>query len=208
MMEYGIRPYHPSDLCSLYDICARTADCGDDATSSHEDPQVLGHYYAGPYAVFEPDLCFILTRDGEPCGYVLGTRDSESFGKRCEAEWFPVLRERYRLPPGDDRSPGAEMKRAIHRGILPNPDVAGYPAHLHIDLLPHAIGKGHGRALMERFLGRLGELGVLAVHLGVAKLNRRAIEYYEHMGFATLREYDWGSFMVMSLGDRFRSRDA
>jgi ribosomal protein S18 acetylase RimI-like enzyme len=201
-MEYGIRPFHPSDLCSLYDICARTADCGEDARPFHEDPQVIGHYYAGPYAVFEPDLCFILAQGDEPCGYVLGTRDTEAFGARCEAEWFPVLRARYRLPPPDDKSPGAEMKRAIHKGIRLDSDVAAYPAHLHIDLLPGAIGHGNGRRLMERFLDRLRELEVPAVHLGVARKNERAIAYYKHMGFSTLREYDWGLFMGLALAGR------
>ncbi len=199
-MEFLIRPFHPSDICSVYDICARTADCGNDASGSYEDPQIIGHYYAGPYAVLEPDLCFILTCDGEPCGYVLGTRDSEGFAKRCEEEWFPILRERYPLPFPDDESPGAEMKRAIHRGIHPSGDVIGYPAHLHIDLLPHATGRGNGRRLMERFLGRLRELGVPAVHLGVARKNERAIAYYRHMGFVVLREYDWGFFMGMKPG--------
>jgi ribosomal protein S18 acetylase RimI-like enzyme len=199
MMEFRIRAFHPSDLCSLYDICARTADCGEDASGSHEDPRILGHYYAGPYAIFEPDLCFVLTRDGEPCGYVLGTRDSAAFGRRCEEEWFPVLRERYALPPPEDASPGAVMKRAVHKGIQPNDEVADYPAHLHIDLLPFAVGLGHGRALMERFLGRLRELDVPAVHLGVAGKNERAIAYYRHLGFSVLREHDWGFFMGKDL---------
>jgi GNAT superfamily N-acetyltransferase len=207
MMEYLIRPFHPSDLCSVYDICARTADCGDDASHFHEDPQIIGHYFAGPYAVLEPELCFILTRDGVPCGYVLGTRDSKGFGMRCEEEWFPVLRERYPLPPPEDQSPGAGMKRAIHQGIHPSADVIDYPAHLHIDLLPIAIGQGNGRALMGRFLGKLRELGVPAVHLGVARKNERAIAYYRHMGFAVLKEYDWGSFMVLGLKDGGEGRD-
>jgi ribosomal protein S18 acetylase RimI-like enzyme len=198
-MEYRIRPYHPSDLCNVYDICARTADCGNDASGSHEDPLILGHYFAGPYAVLEPELCFILTKGGEPCGYVLGARDSTAFGQRCEEEWFPVLRDRYPLPPLEDESPFAGMKRAIHQGIHPSPDVLDYPAHLHIDLLPCAVGAGNGRRLMERFLAELRELAAPAVHLGVAGKNERAIAFYKHMGFATLRGYDWGLFMGLRL---------
>jgi ribosomal protein S18 acetylase RimI-like enzyme len=206
-MEYRIRPFHPSDLCSIYDICARTADCGDDASGSHEDPQILGHYYAAPYAVLEPELCFVLTRDGAPCGYVLGARDSKAFGVRCEEEWFPVLRDRYPQPPPEDKSPYAEMKRSIHQGIHPSADVVDYPAHLHIDLLPYAIGKGNGRRLMETFLDKLRELDVQALHLGVARKNERAIAYYEHMGFLTLREYDWGFFMGLRLQGRGEGKD-
>src|SRR5512145_1630464 len=97
-MNFKIRQYHPSDLCSVYHICVQTADSGADASHLYPDPELIGHYYAGPYAVLEPDLCFILTNEGVPCGYVLGTRDSDVFAQRCEAEWFPILRERYPLP--------------------------------------------------------------------------------------------------------------
>jgi ribosomal protein S18 acetylase RimI-like enzyme len=199
-MDFRIRPYHPSDLPSVYEICLRTGNHGEDATSSYAHRQLLGHYYAGPYAVLEPDLCFILTADGEPCGYVLGTRDSTAFWSRCEAEWFPALRERYPLPPPEDKSPDAEMKRAIHRGIEPGYYALEYPAHLHIDLLPQAVGGGNGRRMMETFLDRLRELDVPAVHLGVSRKNERAVGYYEHMGFERLREYDWGYAMGLRLG--------
>jgi ribosomal protein S18 acetylase RimI-like enzyme len=199
-MEFDIRPYHPSDLCSVYRICVKTADCGADASRDYEDPEIIAHFFAGPYAVFEPDLCFILTRSGAPCGYVLGTRDSEEFGRRCEKEWFPVLRERYPLPAPADVSPNAALIRSIHEGYRLHPDVIAYPAHLHIDLLPFAVGRGNGRRLMERFLYRLRELNVPAVHLGVAGKNKRAIAFYTRMGFHVVSEQPWGLFMGMILG--------
>ncbi len=198
-MEFKIRQYHPSDLCSVYRICLQTGDCGADATHLHTDPELFGHYYAGPYAVLEPDLCFVLTCEGVPCGYVLGTRDSERFGRRCEQEWFPVLRERYPLPAPEDDSPNAGMIRAIHRGYGVDPDVAAYPAHLHIDLLPTAVGKGNGRKMMDRFLCHLHTLGIPAVHLGVAKKNERAVAFYKHLGFHIITEREWGFFMGMAL---------
>lgn len=199
-MEYAIRPFHASDFPAIYRICALTADCGADASADHEDPEVIGHYYAGPYAAFEPDLCFILVRSGVPCGYVLGTRDTREFARRCEESWFPVLRERYALPPPDDRSPGAGMLRLIHQGISMPEEADGYPAHLHIDLLPSALGRGWGRKLMERFLGRLRELGIAGVHLGVSGKNERAIGFYKAMGFGVIAEKDWGCFMGIKPG--------
>jgi ribosomal protein S18 acetylase RimI-like enzyme len=198
-MEFKIRPYHPCDLSRLYDICVQTGDCGRDITAEYPDPDLFGHYYAAPYAVLEPDLCFVLTGDGVPCGYVLGARDSEEFGRRLEQEWLPVLREHYPLPAAEDDSPAANMTRAIHRGYLANPEMAGYPAHLHIDLLPYAQGLGLGRGLMERFLCRLGELDVPAVHLGVAGKNERAIAFYKRMGFKILGEQAWGFYMGLIL---------
>jgi ribosomal protein S18 acetylase RimI-like enzyme len=199
MTEFAIRPYHPSDLPAIYHICVRTADCGEDGSAGHEDPEILAHYFAGPYAVLEPDLCFILTTGGQACGYVLGTRDSDVFYRRCEAEWFPVLRERYPLPPQDDASPGAWIKRSVHEGIAPDPDAEGFPAHLHIDLLPQAVGQGNGRKLMDRFMDKLRELSVPGVHLGVARKNERAIAFYMKTGFRVLVEHDWGFLMGREL---------
>jgi hypothetical protein len=43
-----------------------------------------------------------------------------------------------------------------------------HPAHVHIDLLPHARGKGHGRALMRLQLGQLARRGAVGVHLNMA----------------------------------------
>jgi ribosomal protein S18 acetylase RimI-like enzyme len=194
-MEFKIRPYHPSDLSRLYDICVQTGDGGRDVTNEHPDPDVFGHFYAAPYAVLEPDLCFVLTSNGVPCGYILGTRDSEEFSRRLEQEWFPVLRERYPLPAAEDDSPAALMIRAIHRGYQPVPEVADYPAHLHIDLLPHAQGQGNGRRMMDSLLYRLRELRVTAIHLGVGKNNTRAAQFYSAMGFHVIMEYDWGYMM-------------
>ncbi len=40
-MEFKIRPYHPSDLSRLYDICVQTGGCGRDVTSDYPDPTCL-----------------------------------------------------------------------------------------------------------------------------------------------------------------------
>ena len=168
-MECNIRPYHPSDLPSVYRICVQTVDSGADGSHHYAEPELVGHYFAGPYAVrarpvFEPQLR--ARRAG-----VAAICESEKIGRRCEAEWFPILRERYPLP-APEHLPSAGMIRTIHAGYHSHPDVAAYPAHLHIDLLPHAVGQGNGRRMMERFLCHLRELRVPAVHLGVGKDKR------------------------------------
>ena len=194
-MTFSIRPYHASDLCALYRICLLTGDGGSDAAPLYRDGELLGHYYVAPYAVFEPDVCFTLTQDGVPCGYMLGARDSAAFSARCERDWFPTLRERYSLPPAEDASADAGMIRAIHRGYHPHPEAAAYPAHLHIDLLPIAQGQGWGRKLMETFLDRLRALSVPAVHLGVSARNTRAIAFYERIGFHLIQAYPgWSAY--------------
>ncbi|MBU1680822.1 MAG: GNAT family N-acetyltransferase, partial [Bacteroidetes bacterium] len=65
---YEIRNYHPSDLTALYRICLKTGNSGKDATDLHSDPEIIGHFYAAPYAVFEPELSFIAAIDNAPYG--------------------------------------------------------------------------------------------------------------------------------------------
>lgn len=182
-MSFEIRPYHPSDLYMLYRICLLTGDAGNDASAMYRDPELLGHMFAAPYAIYEPELTFVLTRNGAPVGYCLGARDSAAFAARCQHDWFPALRARYPLPAADDTSPDARRIRDLHEGNDAEPELSAYPAHLHIDILPEGQGQGWGRKLIETLTGRMRELGVSAVHLGVAPTNHRAIAFYEAVGF-------------------------
>lgn len=63
------------------------------------------------------------------------------------------------------------------------PEVAAYPAHLHIDLLPAWQGRGHGRALMHTLLRALQDKGVPAVHLSMVTANTPARAFYDRLGF-------------------------
>ena len=198
-MNFAIRSYHPSDLPALYRICLVTVFGGAEAIAQYTDPDLLGHFYAAPYAVLEPELCFVLTSDGAPCGYVLGTRDTASFRQACELEWLRVLRQRYPLPPETDMSRDAAMIRLIHAGQPSGVAFPDHPAHLHIDLLPHAQGGGWGRKLMTHFLGALRSSGVRGVHLGVGARNVGAVKFYERLGFHLLYEGDGTLWYGMTL---------
>jgi len=198
-MSYAIRHVHPSDLSALYRICLLTGDSGNDASHLFSDPDLLGHFYVAPYAFIEPELCFVLTCSGVPCGYIIGTQNSENFHQQCETKWFPLLRERYTLPDTEDNSLEQRLVRLIHQGHKPNDDLKAYPAHLHIDLLPEAQGKGMGRKLIEVFNNKLAELKVPAVHLQVGKKNTGAVKFYERIGFQRIKDYEHAIAFGMKL---------
>lgn len=181
----SIRPAHPGDLPALYRVCHATGINGHDASVHVHDPDLIAHIYAGPYAVLEPNLVLVATVDQRVAGYVLGTADTIDFHRRTEADWFPALRERYRLPAPEDTSHNAEFLRALHRGHPPPAgiDLHRYPAHLHIDLLPVAQGHGLGRRLIEQWFALLRERRIPGAHLYVSSANPRAIAFYEHLGF-------------------------
>lgn len=207
MPTFAIRPYHPTDLTALYRICLHTGDSGEDATHLYKDHDLLGHYYAAPYAVLEPDLSFILTRNGAPVGYVLGVRNTATFGQRCESDWFPPLRATYAVPDPEDKSRDANMIRAIHRGHERQNLHPGYPAHLHIDILPAGQGHGWGRRLIGTLIDQMRSLAIPGVHLGVGARNTRAIGFYEHVGFQRIREAEWGLILGMRLQDQIQPPD-
>lgn len=198
-MQFKIRPYHPADLVSYYSICLKTGDSGKDATELYKNPDLIGHFYAAPYAFLEPEVCFTLTCDESPCGYIIGTKNSVEFSKRCDAEWFPVLRKRYTIPNEDDESLDAKIIRLIHKGQIVKDEVKDYPAHLHIDLLPIAQGQGLGRKIINTFTDRLKELNVPSLHLEVGKRNEGAVAFYERVGFHRIAEYEFSIAFGMHL---------
>ena len=208
-----IRRASPEDESALYDLSLRTGDEGRDATDIYTDPRLIGHVYVGPYLALEPDLAFVLD-DGQPAGYVLGARDTVDFDRRCERQWWPPLRERYPDPPTDRPwTPNERLQHMIHHPPrLDRVLLAEYPAHLHINLLPRAQGAGHGRRLITRLLAELRATDAAGVHLVTGARNRRAIGFYDRIGFRTLQTNLGAVVMAMRLntsggfgsGDSFR----
>jgi ribosomal protein S18 acetylase RimI-like enzyme len=183
-----IRDYTATDRPHLHDICLRTGDLGRDATATASHPQLLGDYYAVPYAEFDPKLCLILADDAGPCGYILGTANSQAFSEWFNRHWLPVMRVRYRNVKA---APGAmdAWLLALIRHDQTVPDCAqAYPAHLHIDILPRAQGGGWGRRLFGAWTERAARRGATGVHLGVAKENTNAVRFYERLGMQRLAD--------------------
>jgi ribosomal protein S18 acetylase RimI-like enzyme len=185
-----LRPYQASDLESLYEICLKTGDSGKDASSLYHDPKLLGHYYAAPYGVIEAESCFMLEDALGVCGYIVGTPDSKWLEERLEKYWFPALRQQYAFPDPQNTARDQAIIDLIFTGYRVDPTLLEqYPAHLHIDLLPRAQGKGWGRRLMRTFWWYLQELEVPGLHLGVSAKNLEGIAFYRKLGFELLQDH-------------------
>ncbi len=205
-VEARVRRYQPADLDALYDVCLRTGDSGADATDDYRDGKLLGHLYAAPYGVLEPERAFVLEDEQGVSGYIVGALDTLLFHRRVREAWLPALRQRYPEPQGV-RESWSPDERLIARFFHPDsafpmslpPELNRHPSHLHIDLLPRAQGQGYGGRLMEVFLAELRRQGAPGVHLGVDVDNARAIAFYRRLGFHdAFREHD-GRAVVMTL---------
>ncbi|MFH8463073.1 GNAT family N-acetyltransferase [Streptomyces sp. NPDC017991] len=181
----SIRSYRPADRAAVADICVRTALDGGDSRERYPDEELMPSIFATPYCHLEPELAFVLDDgSGRAVGYVIGTADTEQFVKTFRASWIPQVAGRYPQPTAKPRTPDEEMIALLHtpeRMILP--DLAAYPAHLHIDLLPDWQRRGFGRGLMRTFLAALHDRGAPAVHLGMVTANVAARAFYDRLGF-------------------------
>ncbi|MER5622870.1 GNAT family N-acetyltransferase [Streptosporangium sp. NPDC002544] len=188
-----VRPYHPDDRAALYDICVRTAHEGGDSRHIYPDLDLMPSIFAAPYVFLEPDLAFVLDDGDRAVGYVLGTADTVAFAGAFRASWLPLMRERFPALDGPPASPSEVMIDLMYRPErMVVPELTGYPAHLHIDLLPDHQGRGHGRALMHTFLDALHGKGVPAVHLGMVSVNTSARAFYDRLGFHEIPVADSG----------------
>ncbi|MFE9773233.1 GNAT family N-acetyltransferase [Streptomyces sp. NPDC005931] len=181
----AVRRYRPEDRPALDDICVRTAYNGGDSRPHYADPCVFPATFAAPYVHLEPELAFVLDDGrGRAVGYILGTADTPRFAAAFREAWLPLVADRYPEPPGSPRTPDEEIAALLHRPErMIVPELAAYPAHLHIDLLPEWQGHGHGRELMRAFLRALDGRGVPAVHLVMSTANKPARAFYDRMGF-------------------------
>lgn len=181
-MSPKIRQARPDDRAALFSICLLTANAGADASDLYSDPDYPGLVWSVPYLDFAPDHAFVLDDGGAIMGYVVGTTDSQAFERRLDADWWPVLAEKYA-----GRGATAKLDRNVLDHIRqPKHGNASlfdrYPAHLHINLLPPAQSGGWGRKMIETELDSLREAGAKGMHLGLSLTNDRAYGFYKHIG--------------------------
>ncbi len=201
-----IRKANEGDRSALYHACLKTGDAGQDAENLFVEKTLLGEIYVGPYLTYSPEFALCLSVSGYALGYCLAVLDTLEFHKRCEAEWWPSLRIKYRL--NDSISyPLREcslIANQIHcRTPLDVSLLASFPSHLHIDLVDQMQGQGYGMALMKRQLEALQLGGSKGVHLTMAASNHRANLFYQKLGFRLLLDLPNSNEQVLGL--RFES---
>jgi ribosomal protein S18 acetylase RimI-like enzyme len=203
-----IRGYRPADLDAVYDICVRTAEGGAGAVGMYSTDKVMGDIFAAPYVTHEPQHAHVLDDgDGNAVGYILGTADTAAFVRWYREVWIPETALRMPPPAHPPVAPDDDMLALHHhpeRMLVP--ELAGYPAHLHIDLLPQWQGKGWGRGLMTAFLDGMAAAGVARVHLGMLSTNTSARAFYDRLGFHEIAVADAGPVTYLGIETGYSPR--
>ena len=194
-----IRPYREGDRAAVYDICVRTADAGGDARGRWSTDDLMPDLFAGPYVDLQPELAFVLDDGDRAVGYVVGTADTAAFAGLLRTEWLPRLTAKYPRPDPPRSAEDAMVELLYRPERLLVPELAGFPAHLHIDLLPDHQGAGHGRALIDTFLRAAGRAGAPALHVGMVSSNTRARAFYDRLGFTEIPVPDAGPVTYLGI---------
>jgi ribosomal protein S18 acetylase RimI-like enzyme len=121
-----------------------------------------------------------------PVGYLVAVSDTPAFVTWWRDTWAPWFATAHPHP----EPPFSPEDKLVLRGYRPDvlliAEVADYPAHLHIDLLPEAQGAGWGRALIDTLRGELDRVDVPGVSVSLDPANTAARAFYDRLGYVEL----------------------
>lgn len=177
-----IRPAHASDRSAVSEVSFATGYFGRPAGRFFPDRALFADLWVAPYFTEHGCCNFVAEIDGEVVGYILGSCDTAAY--RRHMAWL-ALRLVRRWARGRYPALGASLRYLLRAARYPAPvaPTDRFPAHLHINLLPTARGRGLGRRLLEAFLTCLGDRGVAGVQLSTTVENEAALGLYRAYGF-------------------------
>ena len=186
-----VRPYRPDDRASVRHICHLTGYMGDPISWQWRDHASFADLFSGYYTDREPESSLVVEMDGRVVGYLLGCLDTARIGDPLRPIYGHLARRGLLVRPGTAgvlwRSAWDGLADLAHRRpLLKEPIDPAHPAHLHINLLPEARGKGVGRQLVSRWFGSLVDAGIPGCQLGTWAENGSAIAFFRSMGFRSL----------------------
>jgi ribosomal protein S18 acetylase RimI-like enzyme len=164
----------------------------------------LAEIWTGYYTDYEAESTFVAVRNGGIIGYLTGCIDSRLAPSPERAIARAAWRHALFLRPGT----AGFLWRGLKDSLLQAGTLSGeladrrWPSHLHIYLVSEARGRGAGSALMEAWFAQLRDAGSAVCHLGTLLENRRAIGFFERMGFRRFGEPRLAPGMRSPSGDR------
>jgi ribosomal protein S18 acetylase RimI-like enzyme len=154
------------------------------------DPASFADMFTGYYTDREPESAFVVEVGGVVSGYLLGCVDSHRAWNPGAVAGRHIVRRGIAFRPGTAAVVWRTFsdvavdvaRRRLHLRDLEFDDPR-WPAHLHIDLLPPARGRGAGRKLVHDWFARLRDHGVNGCHLQTMAENSDAIAFFAALGF-------------------------
>ena len=206
-----VRAYEAGDRDAVRRSCFETGDAGDPVDWLWSDRESWADMFSGYYTDREPRSASVVEIDGVVSGYLLGAIDAgAAWNPATVAGRHIVRRDLGSAPDSPVRrarvvadSIGDIVTRRVNVKELDFHD-ARWPAHLHVDLLPAARGRGAGRLLVHRWFEQLGALGITGCHLQTMSHNHDAISFFRAVGFRAHGDAQLVPGFRTRAGDRVR----
>ena len=184
---YTIRRYQASDREAVRTLCCETGFLGAPIDPVYEDRELFADFLTTYYTDHEPESSFVIEKDGELRGYLLGSR------KPLRNQFYSFyqnvclfLRALLRYSRYNERS------RRFILWILMNgwrevPAAPRRTPHFHINLLPEARKMSTTRALLSAYFSYLYRSGEKRVFGQIVTFeSRRGERMFERYGFKVM----------------------
>ncbi|KAJ0055853.1 hypothetical protein NL108_013803, partial [Boleophthalmus pectinirostris] len=154
---YNIRPYHSKDKVELYRMVRQLHLRTQASQESSAHPDLIGDRCLGACLALCPEYSFILEDELGVCGCVLGVLDVRSFSKRCQASWYPAMRDKYPPRAGCQLANAQDLVERMQedQGEYPDSLLYHFPSQLRLDALPELVDVSVSRTLLTALLTAL-----------------------------------------------------
>ncbi len=185
--DFQIRKYAPADREAVRRLCCDTGFLGEPIDPVFEDRELFADYLTAYYTDWEPESSFVMVRDGEVRGYILGSRrplrqQMHGLYQNLSIFFRGLLRyRRYRTA----------SRKFVHwiltQGWKEVPAAPRRTAHFHINLLADARQVATTRALVDAYLAYLKACGEKKVFGQMVTFeSRRGSRLFQRYGFKVL----------------------
>ena len=185
--SFTVRNYRPSDRAAVRRLCCQTGFLGQPIDPVFSDHDLFADFLTTYYTDHEPESSFVIERDGELRGYLLGCRKPlrnqlYSFFQNIVL-FFRTLA---RYPRYNERS-RRFIRWMVMNGWREVPAAPRRTPHFHINLLADARSYSTTRELMSAYLSYLYRCGEKRVYGQIATFeSRRGEKMFERYGFMVL----------------------
>lgn len=184
-----VRKFNGKDRAAVRKISLDTAFMGKSAAVFFNGSQILADALTLYFTDYEPDSCFVATKDNQVVGYLIGSKNVAIMRKFLKLKILPQLFLK-------SITKGIFLKAknvrffiycmaSFLQGEFFVPDFTDqYPATLHININNNFRGLNIGKSLMEHYLSFLKENSVSGVHCSTSSSGAK--QFFIKEGFHLL----------------------
>lgn len=185
--DFTIRSYRSSDRAAVRRLCCQTGFLGRPIDPVYEDRELFADFLTTYYTDHEPESSFVIEKDGELYGYLLGSRKpllNQLYSFYQNVCLF--LRALLRYPRYNERS-RRFIIWLLKNGWREVPAAPRRTPHFHINLLPEARKMTTTRAVLSAYFSYLHRSGEKQVFGQIVTFeSRRGERMFERYGFRVM----------------------